>query len=175
MQKTANYGFLKIEDDDFFSASHFAEMMDAVDEQLKIQENKTDNAAKTAIAKRVDITIPTAGWSDDTETGGTYPLYTDIALDNVTEDMIPVLTILPAGLNIARNCMLCSTVKTISGALRVYSKKVPSEEIRGSLTLICIVTASGDTISVESLSEQILASNSDAQEAMPEIFGDTKG
>lgn len=169
MQRTVNYGFLKIEDDDFFNAKDFADMMDAVDKQLKVQENKTDNASKTVVAKRVDVTIPATGWSNDTDTGGAYALHADVAVVGVTEDMIPMLAILPDCQETTKKCMFCSTVRTMDGALRVYAQKTPSNEIKGSLTLIRITTASGDSMLAE-----IMATDSDAQEVMPEVFGNSE-
>lgn len=178
MLRTVNYGFLKIEDDDFFNAQDFADMMDAVDEQLKVQENKTDNASKTAFAKRIDITIPTTGWKNDTDTGGTYALCMDVSVDGITESMIPMLSILPDCQATAKECIFCNTVRTIDGALRVYAQKVPATEIKGSLVLIRITTASGDTgggtVDADSLLAEIMATDSDVQEVMPEVFGNSE-
>ena len=41
MQETANYGFHKPEADDFIDPGDWAAMMDAVDAQLKAQEEAT--------------------------------------------------------------------------------------------------------------------------------------
>ena len=56
---------------------------------------------------RLDVTIPATGWAPDDDTGGAYQLRCDIAIDNVTDRMIPT----------------------------VYAQTAPLEAIQGSLTL----------------------------------------
>ncbi|MBQ9348206.1 MAG: hypothetical protein IJT94_12880, partial [Oscillibacter sp.] len=45
-----------------------------------------------------DITIPTDGWTADTDTGGQYALMCDIPVEKCTERMTPNLTVPPAGM-----------------------------------------------------------------------------
>lgn len=85
---------------------------------------------------QMDITIPTSGWIADTDTGGAYALSVDIAADGITEDLIPMLTILPGNTQVVKNCEMSTTVRTIDGALRVYAQNVPEAEIQCSLALI---------------------------------------
>lgn len=94
-------------------------------------------------ARQLDITIPISGWVEDEDTGGTCALHTDIAAENITEEMIPMVTILPEGQQTAIACNLCTTARTIDGALRVYAQQIPSADIRCSLTLFCTGGAAG--------------------------------
>ena len=82
-----------------------------------------------------DITIPIEGWEADEDTGGAYPLKCDIEIDNVTERMIPMLTIWPECMEAAVACRMSSAVRTIQGGIRVYAKTVPAGALQGSLTL----------------------------------------
>lgn len=92
---------------------------------------------------QMDLVIPISGWVEDEDTGGTCALHTDIAAENITEEMIPMLTILPEGQQTAIACNLCTTARTIDGALRVYAQQIPSADIRCSLTLFCTGGAAG--------------------------------
>lgn len=107
-----------------------------------------------AATVRLEITIPKDGWTseaEDEETNGdTEEIFggphVDIPIDGVTEDMVPFLSIHPAHLDAARACEISTTTKTIEGALRVYAREAPSEDIGASLTLLC---ASTDSVSSE--------------------------
>lgn len=100
-------------------------------------------AINTSSVTITDITIPTSGWTEDADTGGAYALCTDIAAEEITEEMIPVLTILPAGQKAAGDCGLCTAARTINGALRVYAQSVPPADIGCSLALLCSGGAAG--------------------------------
>jgi len=84
---------------------------------------------------RLDVTIPTSGWVPDSDTGGAYPLSCDIGVDNVTDRMVPTLTIWPEYLEAAGACRMSSAVRTVQGGIRVYAKTAPPEALQGSLTL----------------------------------------
>lgn len=103
-------------------------------EILNIRKSITELG--TTSVTQIDITIPTSGWVTDTDTGGAYALSIDIAAEGITEDLIPMLTILPGSTQVVKNCEMSTTVRTINGALRVYAKKVPEVEIQCSLALI---------------------------------------
>lgn len=91
--------------------------------------------SRAAGAAKVDITIPVSGWAEDTDTNGAYAYCRDIASTSITEDMIPQLTVHPASLNDAMDCLLCPTSRTLPGLLRVYAKSIPKADISASLTL----------------------------------------
>ena len=84
---------------------------------------------------RLDVTIPATGWAPDDDTGGAYQLRCDIAIDNVTDRMIPTLTIWPEYTEAAGACRMSSAVRTVQGGIRVYAQTAPLEAIQGSLTL----------------------------------------
>ena len=87
-------------------------------------------------AERLELNIPAGGWEPDEDTGGAYSFHRDIAHTKIREDMVPVVTLLPLSLETARACQFCNTAQTLSGALRIYAKSVPSAEISISLVLI---------------------------------------
>lgn len=89
------------------------------------------------------LSIPAAGWA---ESAGAYPFYVDVPHGRITEDAVPLLTILPASLGAAEECKLCQTVETLPGALRVWAKAVPAADIAASLLLLRDVKASGETV-----------------------------
>ena len=92
--------------------------------------------SRAAGAAKMDITIPASGWAKDQDTGGAYALHMDIASTDITEAMIPMLTVLPSSLATAKNCDLCPVSRTMPGALRLYAKSVPTDTISASLTLL---------------------------------------
>lgn len=87
-------------------------------------------------AERIDLTIPADGWEPDNETGGVYAYRRDIAHAKVEEGMIPIMSVLPSSIGAANTCALCTTAGTLSGALRVYAKTVPTEDISVSVVLL---------------------------------------
>lgn len=87
-------------------------------------------------AERIDLTIPAEGWEPDDETGGVYAYRRDIAHAKVEEDMVPMLSVLPSSIGTANVCALCTTASALSGALRVYSKTIPTEDISVSVVLL---------------------------------------
>lgn len=92
--------------------------------------------SRAAGAAKIDITIPASGWIKDTDTNGAYAYCRDIASTDITEDMIPQLTVYPRSLNGAADCGLCPTSRTLPGLLRVYAKSIPNADIIASLTLL---------------------------------------
>ena len=84
---------------------------------------------------RLDVAIPATGWVPDDDTNGAYQLRCDVAIDNVTDRMIPTLTIWPEYTETAGACRMSSAVRTVQGGIRVYAQTVPLEAIHGSLTL----------------------------------------
>lgn len=84
-----------------------------------------------AISKR-DITIPSDGWdvsSDEEDDVGEGTYYVDVPQDGVTENMVPVISIPPSGMDAAQTCGLSSVARTMDGAVRFYAESAPEEEI----------------------------------------------
>lgn len=85
---------------------------------------------------KAEVVIPASGWVPDTDTGGAYALQLDIAIAKITGQMIPKLTVHPAGLDTAAVCGLCPAARTERGILRVYAQTMPEAPISTSLTLL---------------------------------------
>lgn len=118
----------------------------AAAEQL-IADHNADAAAHPAILAamaemaasatvNLDITIPAEGWEEDEDTGGIFGMHVDIPNEEITANMIPILTILPEYYELAKTSSLCGASRTIDGALRVYAQSAPGAEIGASLALI---------------------------------------
>lgn len=84
--------------------------------------------------RRLDLTIPAAGWTVDE--AGQYPCHLEVPVENVTESVIPDLTVLPESTAAAADCGLAPFAETASGALRVWAERVPEEDLKASLTLL---------------------------------------
>lgn len=89
--------------------------------------------SRAAGAVQRDITIPASGWAADTDTGGKYPVYVDIASMDITEDMIPLVNPYPGSMDTAADCGMCQTSRTLTGLLRVYARSVPTVAIARAL------------------------------------------
>lgn len=100
------------------------------DELIRLLSKHASGAAKRS------LTIPTGGWTADADTGGTYPLHLDIASAEITEDMVPLASILPQSLPAAIACGLCPACRTLPGLLRFYTKSAPASDIQISLALL---------------------------------------
>lgn len=86
----------------------------------------------------MDITIPSDGWQNVTnEDAGEYSLYQDISVSGVTETMTPFLCVYPADMETATVCGISSAVRTLEGAVRVYTQTAPSQNIAATLILLC--------------------------------------
>ena len=83
--------------------------------------------AKADRAQSVAVTIPATGWQS--ETGGDYPHYYDIAAEGVTASDRAEITIAPGSLGTAKACGLCATNETMAGKIRVRAINIPSEAI----------------------------------------------
>ncbi len=83
-----------------------------------------------------EIIIPTTGWNTGAEECEGEELYIDIAQEDITEEMVPIISILPGYTRIAKECGMSTVSRTVPGALRLYTEKAPTEEIRANLTLL---------------------------------------
>lgn len=86
---------------------------------------------------QLDLVIPPTGWEEGNEPDEPEGWHVDIPQEQIREDMVPILTILPAYMDTAADCGMSSVVRTLDGALRVYAERAPEAEIRASLALLC--------------------------------------
>ena len=83
-----------------------------------------------------EITIPKFGWARNTGFGEDQDLlHVDVPVEGITESMVPMLSIYPTSLDVARKCGISATVRVLTGLLRIYSEEAPSVEVTASLTL----------------------------------------
>lgn len=87
-----------------------------------------------ATVKR-EITIPTTGWDVGAEESAEGAMYLDIPQDDVTAEMTPNISILPAHTATAKECGMSTAVRTLDGAVRLYTEKAPKAEIAAVLSL----------------------------------------
>lgn len=88
-----------------------------------------------ATVKR-DITIPKEGWDVGAEEGAEGSFYVDIPQGDVTEEMVPVISVVPTDMETAKECGLCSAARTMEGKIRLYAEKAPSAEMQACLLLL---------------------------------------
>lgn len=86
-------------------------------------------------AAQKDINIPVSGWIADTDTNGAFDWMLDIASMDIKESMVPLLTFPFEHLEAAASFGICQASRTMPGALRIYSKTVPTYPITASLSL----------------------------------------
>ena len=82
-----------------------------------------------------EITIPTTGWDVGAEDSAEGAMYLDIPQDDVTAEMTPNINILPAHTATAKECGMSTAVRTLDGAVRLYTEKAPKAEIAAVLIL----------------------------------------
>lgn len=79
-----------------------------------------------------EIIIPKDGWIEDAGVDG---YHVDITDPDITDTAIPILTVWIDSMEAAQDCGMLPTVMSMNGALRVYARNVPKEDLRCSLTL----------------------------------------
>lgn len=130
-------------------AAHSADLgahAEAIKATVQSMVESGELAAGGSRAAPVEITIPADGWTDvggaedeadgETDSSESGGLYLDIAMEGVTEDMIPLLSIYQADLETARQCGFSTSVRTLEGVIRVYAQTAPSAAIRATLALL---------------------------------------
>lgn len=96
----------------------------------------------------VDIVISPTGWEKGNEPDEPEGWHIDVPQEQIREDMVPILTILPAYMDTAEDCSMSSVTRTLDGVLRIYAESAPEAEIRASLALLCTSGGGGGTGSV---------------------------
>lgn len=80
-----------------------------------------------------EVAIPAEGWTaDGTEE---YPMRLELPME-VSDYMIPVLTVLPDHIAAAATCDLAPFAQTAEGVLRVWAEKAPEQDLRAGLSLL---------------------------------------
>ena len=99
------------------------------------KHNSSDTAHQELIIRKIaeatkqrDIVIPVTGWLKE---GSTY--YIDVIQEDITDKMVPFVSIFPSDMDTARNCGMSTTAETIEKGLRLYAEEIPSKEINASL------------------------------------------
>lgn len=96
----------------------------------------TDKPEPDRFIKR-EITIPAYGWKDASEEEKENRfLYVDIAQEDVTEDMTPIVSIIPSDIEKAKKCGMSTACRTLDEKVRFYAEKSPSAEIHADLILL---------------------------------------
>lgn len=73
-------------------------------------------------------------------------LYIDIPVFEATERTPAMVTVMVRDSEAARACGLATTCKTLDGAVRLYAEKVPTSEIKASLTLFSVVAKTTEQV-----------------------------
>lgn len=108
----------------------------AEDAEKRIASMMSEQMRGFSCVLTLDITIPAQGWeSGEGDAGEPSGPRLDIPNEAIREDMVPMLTILPAWEETAQKCGLRSAARTLDGALRVYAQAAPDAEMRASLML----------------------------------------
>lgn len=119
------------------------ENKNAAPKQL-LQNDLVLAACLSRVVVKRDIIIPTTGWTDGADECG-EELYVDIPCEGVTEEMIPVINILPSDLNTAKACGMNTICRTISGGVRFYAEREPGAEISADMILLSSYSGIGGT------------------------------
>lgn len=83
-----------------------------------------------------EIIIPKEGWGTGAEDITAGMLYIDILQEDVTADMVPVVSLYPSHASMAKECGMSATARTLEGGIRFYSERAPDAEIHAALTLL---------------------------------------
>ena len=106
-----------------------------------------------ATVKR-DITIPATGWDVGAEDSEEGDYYVDIAESDVTEEMVPVISIHPTSMATAKACGLSTAARTMAGGIRLYADKAPTAEIQA--TLVLLYASDGEAYSGITVTDYVL-------------------
>lgn len=78
-----------------------------------------------------NLDIPATGWRDGE---GAYRYAIDIPVDGLEAGMPINISLPPSAVDAAGLCGLCPTAQSLAGAVRVWAKAIPTEDIKASLT-----------------------------------------
>jgi len=104
-----------------------------------------------------DIVIPTTAWTEEIAEGGGGGVYANVVQKDVTDEMIPIVSIFRECMSIARNCGMSTTVETVNGGVKFYAEWSKSFVVEGKRWQWYIY--------------QNMASDEEVQEMLNEVFG----
>ena len=120
--------------------------------------------------------MPTVGWLENVE-GGEGGVTIDILQKDITEKMIPIVSIFPSDMNIATKCGMSTTVETINGAIRFFADKAPEKEMKASIVLLRAynnivgeITSDGNSMDIEEFYNNYVATNEEVEKVLYEVF-----
>lgn len=87
------------------------------------------------LVRQTDIAVPKSGWTPD-DSGGFYAYRCDVSIDDVSERMVPTVTVFPESFQIALACEFGSSAQTLRNAVRFFANSVPDADIRASVLLL---------------------------------------
>ena len=111
-----------------------------------------------------DIVIPATAWMEEIAEGGGGGVCANVEQKDVTDEMIPIVSIFRECMSIARNCGMSTTAETVNGGVKFYAEKAPEQDIGASLLLLRASGGSGTYINN-------MASDEEVQEMLNEVFG----
>ncbi len=126
------------------------DMPEKVDEAVEMATNaeKTANEVKSIVedfsASSItsqDIIIPTAGW-ETAPTDEFSGVCVDIPIEGLTDDMIPIISVLPN--QAGQNCGFSPAPRVMNGKLRIYAQKTPAQPVTASAAFL---SPSANTVS----------------------------
>lgn len=79
------------------------------------------------------ITLPVSGWKETGEEE--WPWRLRLECDEAAAELVPTVVLDPESMEMATDAGLCAAVRSYSGELVFLSKRVPSGDLTGSLTL----------------------------------------
>ena len=111
-----------------------------------------------------DIVIPTTAWVEEIAEGGGGGVCANVEQKDVTDEMIPIVSIFRECMSVARNCGMSTTAETVNGGVKFYAEKASEQDIEASLLLLRASGGSGTYINN-------MASDEEVQEMLNEVFG----
>ncbi len=111
-----------------------------------------------------NIVIPATAWMEEIAEGGGGGVCANVEQKDVTDEMIPIVSIFRECMSVARNCGMSTTAETVNGGVKFYAEKTPEQDISASLLLLRASGGSGTYINN-------MASDEEVQEMLNEVFG----
>lgn len=111
--------------------TNLGQLKDAMEEtqgRIAAVASAAAEAIEELIPESVSMTIPTTGWSTDSE-NTVYPKYYDFAVSGITANNRADVIISISSMKTASDCGLCPTNETIAGYIRLRAMNVPSAAI----------------------------------------------
>ena len=92
--------------------------------------------ASGGIKKTIGFTIPDGGWVEDPQAVNGYRFYYDLVDGDITENMVPNITIAEDSLETAGIAGMCGTAASYAGYVRLKCVERPEGDISASCNLL---------------------------------------